>query len=247
MTKTERADVRYDHAQILFLHPIGLDQHVWSDVLVPGAIALDFPGHGAAAAGAVSMSGLADHVLGHITGPATLVGLSLGGMVALQVAMRAPDAVASIVVACSNSATDPRVMRERAAMTRDRGMKGVLGATLERWFTPQALSVSGHPGVEYATRRLLEDDPEVVTQYWEAMAEHDVTAQLGSIRIPATFIAGATDRASSPEVLEGMANAVPGAALRVVDGPHMLPLERPREFSAVLAEHLDRVYGGSQS
>jgi 3-oxoadipate enol-lactonase len=240
MSKTERDG----EPLILFLHPIGLDRRVWSDVLVPGAIALDFPGHGTTeAVDPVSMAGLADWVLGHISRPATLVGLSLGGMVAQQVAVREPDAVASLVVACSNSASNPRVMHERAAMTRENGMAGVLDTTLDRWFTPEALSAAGHPGVEYARRRLLQDDPEMVAQYWEAMAGHDVAARLGSVKVPATFVAGAVDKASSLEVLEGMAKAVPGAELKVVDGPHMLTLERPREFSEVLREHLDRVYG----
>jgi 3-oxoadipate enol-lactonase len=240
MTKTE-----YDgEPLILFLHPIGLDRYVWSDVLVPGSTALDFPGHGMTQAiGPVSMAGLADWVLGHISRPATLVGMSLGGMVAQQVALRAPDAVASLVIACSNAASNPRMMRERAAMTRRNGMAGTLETTLDRWFTPEARSAPGHPGVEYARQRLLEDDPEVVAQYWEAMAGHDVAAQLSSVKVPTTFVAGAVDKASSLEVLQAMAEAVPGAELKVVDGPHMLTLERPREFAAVLARHLNRVYG----
>lgn len=231
---------------IVFLHPIGLDRHVWSEVLPPGAIALDFPGHGESGAdgvGPVSMTGLADYVLSHLSGPATLVGLSLGGMVAQQIAVREPDAVTSLVVACSTSASDPRVMLDRAAMTRREGMAGSLRITLDRWFTPQALAAPGHPGLEYARRRLLADDPEIVARYWEAMAEHDVRDQLASVTVPTTFIAGATDPSSPVGVLEGMARAVPGAVLRVVDGPHMLTLERPREFSAVLGEHLDRVHG----
>jgi 3-oxoadipate enol-lactonase len=231
---------------IVFLHPIGLDRHVWSGVLPPGAMALDFPGHGESSAGGaapVSMTGLADYVLSQLSGPATLVGLSLGGMVAQHIAIREPDAVTSLVVACSTAASDPRVMLDRAAMTRREGMAGSLPVTLDRWFTPRALAAPGHPGLEYARRRLLADDPEIVARYWEAMAEHDVRDQLASVKVPATFIAGAVDRSSPVEVLEGMARAVPGAVLKVVDGPHMLTLERTREFSAVLGEHLDRVYG----
>jgi 3-oxoadipate enol-lactonase len=231
--------------EIVFLHPVGLDRRIWGDVAVPGATPLDFPGHGdAAPAEKVSMAGLVDYVLGHLTGPATLVGLSLGGMVAQQVAVREPGAVTSLVVACSTWATDPQVMLDRAAMTRQQDMAGIVDITLERWFTTEALAAPGHPGVGYARRRLLADDPAVFAQYWEAMAEHDVREQLGSVKLPATFIAGAQDRASSVPVLEAMAEAVPGAVLRVLDGPHMLPLERPREFTAVLGEHLDRVYGG---
>jgi 3-oxoadipate enol-lactonase len=232
---------------IVFLHPIGLDRHVWSGVLPPGAIALNFPGHGdngGDVAAPLSIAGLADYVLGQLGGHAvTLVGLSLGGMVAQHIAIAAPHAVTSLVVACSTAAADPRVMLDRAALTRSEGMAGSLRMTLDRWFTPQALAAPGHPGVEYARRRLLADDPEIVARYWEAMAVHNVSDQLGLVKVPSTFIAGAADPSSPVEVLEGMARAVPGAVLKVVDGPHMLPLERPQEFSAVLAEHLNRVHG----
>lgn len=232
---------------VVFLHPIGLDSRIWADICLPGSVTLDFPGHGEAApAGAVTMAGLADYVISRLRGPATLVGLSLGGMVAQQVAVREPAAVASLVVACSTSAGNPQVMRERAAATRRDGMAGVLGTTLERWFTPQALAEPDHRGVGYARRRLLEDDPGVVAAYWEAMAGHDVASQLGSLRVPTTFIAGARDRASSLETLKEMAAAVPGATLEVIDGPHMLPLERPREFRAALDRHLGRSFPPGQ-
>ena len=230
--------------QVIFLHPIGLDRRIWADVDVPDVTALDFPGHGETpAADQLSMAGLADYVLAQMTGPATLVGLSLGGMVAQHVAVREPAAVTSLVVACSTPASDPAMMRERATATRQGGMAGMLDTTLERWFTPAALAAPEHPGVGYARQRLLDDDPEVIAQYWEAMAGHDVRAQLPLLTMPATFIAGAQDRASSVAVLDAMATAVPGAGLRVLDGPHMLPLEQPREFTSAINEHLGRVYG----
>jgi pimeloyl-ACP methyl ester carboxylesterase len=236
-----------DGPQILLLHPIALDGRIWDGVRPDGAVALDFPGFGTAPPLAkVTMAYLADYVLGHISRPATLVGLSLGGMVAQQVAVREPGAVASLVVACSTSASSPQVMLGRAAATRSGGMGGVLPETLERWFTPEALRAGDHPGVAYARRTLLQDDPEVVAQYWEAMAVHDVTALLPAIGVPATFVAGAADRASSAGTLRQMADAVPGAVLEVIDGPHMLPLERPAEFRAALGRHLARAAAGER-
>jgi 3-oxoadipate enol-lactonase len=228
--------------ELIFLHPIGLDQRIYAEVKRDGERALDFPGFGAApAVDRVTLAGLADYVLGHIKRPVTLVGVSLGGMVAQQVAVREPEAVASLVVACSNATSHPATMAERAAATRAGGMTGVLDTTLERWFTPEALATPGHPGVEYARRRLLDDDPEVFAQYWEAMADHNVAPQLPSITVPATFIAGETDKASSAETLQQMAAAVPHGTFEVIDGPHMLPLERPGEFRAALDRHAARL------
>ena len=111
----------------------------------------------------------------------------------------------------------------------------VLDETLARWFTPEAVATRGHPAVEYARKRLLADDAELIARYWEALGEHDVTAALPSIRVPMTFIAGARDLPCAPETMEPMARAVPGAAFEVIDGPHILPLEQPRAFRAARA------------
>lgn len=214
---------------------------MWTDVLAPGDRAIDFPGHGAQPPlESVSMAALADAVVARVRDPVTLVGLSLGGMVAQHVAIRAPEAVASLVVVASTSAARSDAMAERARATRVTGMAGLLEATLARWFTPEALATPGHPGVEYARQRLLDDDAEVIAQYWEAMAQHDVTSELAGIRVPTTFIAGARDAAGGPQTMERMARAVPGAVLEVIDGPHMLSIERPRELRAALDRHLDR-------
>jgi pimeloyl-ACP methyl ester carboxylesterase len=228
--------------ELIFLHPIGLDQRIYTDVRRDGDRALDFPGFGAAGpVDRVTLAGLADYVLGQISEPVTLVGVSLGGMVAQQVAVREPDAVASLVVACSNAVSHPATMAGRAAATRAGGMAGILDTTLERWFTPQALATPDHPGVTYVRQRLLDDDPEVFAQYWEAMAEHNLAAQLSSIKVPATFIAGQADRASSAETLQQMADAAPRGTFELIDGPHMLPLERAAEFRGALDRHAGRL------
>jgi pimeloyl-ACP methyl ester carboxylesterase len=231
-----------DGPGLIFLHPIGLDGRIYADVQRDGERALDFPGFGAAdPVDRVTLAGLADYVLTRISEPVTLVGVSLGGMVAQQVAVREPDAVASLVVACSNAVSHPATMAERAAATRAGGMAGVLDTTLDRWFTPAALATPDHPGVAYARQRLLDDDPEVFAQYWEAMGEHNVADRLPSIKVPATFIAGKADRAASAETLEQMAAAVPRGTFEVIDGPHMLPLEKAAEFRAALDRHAARL------
>jgi 3-oxoadipate enol-lactonase len=227
---------------VVYLHPVGLDRAVWSAVASPEDACLDFPGFGTAPLGGeVTMAALADHVVDRLDQPATLIGLSLGGMVALQAAVRHPEAVASVVVACSTAATNGPALRQRAAATRAGGMDGVLESTLERWFTPAALGQDRHPGVEYARRTLRADDPEVFAAYWEAMADHDVVEELGSIGVPTTAIAGRRDLASPVAGLELIARTVPGAVLEVLDGPHMLPLENPDDFVAAVDRHHQRV------
>jgi pimeloyl-ACP methyl ester carboxylesterase len=160
-------------------------------------------------------------------------------MVAQHLAVRHPDRVRSALVACTGPSADPATMGERAAAARAHGMAGVLGTTLERWFTPAALAADPpHPGVAYGRRTLLALDPEAFAQGWETIATHDATPRLGEVRATVTCVAGAQDVSAPPSRVRAVADAVPGARFVVVDGPHVLPLEEPATFASVLREHL---------
>jgi 3-oxoadipate enol-lactonase len=228
---------------IVYLHAIALDGNLWSAVARPGALTPDLPGFGRTPplSGPVGMAALVEHVAGLLDGPADLVGMSLGSMVAQQVAVRRPELVRSLVLACGGMRTDPAVSRQRAENTRRDGMAGTLDETLRRWFTAAALADPDQPGVAYARRTLLADDADVVADYWAAMAEHDVTDQLGAVRAPTTCL-GATDDASVPvAAMQAVADRIPLAWFREIPGPHIAVLEEPEAFATAVAEHLQRV------
>lgn len=227
--------------QTVLLHPIGLDHAAWQWVDLPGAVAPDLPGFGAAEPlDELSLAAVADSVCDRVTGPFNLVGLSLGGMVAQHLALRHPDRVASLVIGCASSTASRSVMVERAEAVERVGLAGVLDGYLSRWFTKAALTAVEHPGVSYARARILADDPAVIAAYWRAMSEHDVRDALGDIAVPTTVVAGRADVSSSLAGLEDMAARIPSAVLRVVDGPHMLLLDGYDGLRAVLHEHLSR-------
>ncbi|MCW2720195.1 alpha/beta fold hydrolase [Pseudonocardia sp.] len=224
----------------LYLHAVALDGRLWAGVARAGALTPDLPGHGSAPPldGPVTMATLTAHVAGLLDGPADVVGISLGSMLAQQLAVHRPELVRSLVLASGGMATDPAVSRQRAENTRRVGMTGTLDATLDRWFTPAALADPDHPGVGYARPRLLADDPEVVAAYWDAMAGHDLREHLGGIRVPTTCI-GATGDASVPvAAMRALAERVPGARMREIAGPHIVVLENGPAFAAEVERHL---------
>lgn len=228
---------------VVYLHPVGLDGEMWESVATAGALIPSFPGFGRTPLSSQpTFEYLVDFVAGIVAdgGPADLVGVSLGSMVAQHVVLRRPELVRSIVLACGGMATDPSAMRERAAMTRRLGMDGIVQMTLRRWFTAAAVGTEGHPGVSYARDRLLSDSAEVFASYWEAMAEHDVSEELRHITVPATVVAGTNDAAVSVSAMQAMAERIPGAHFTMIDGPHMLPLENPDGFANVVCDHLTR-------
>lgn len=234
---------------LVLLTPIGLDAGCWAWTDLPPASTFkhEFPGFGRRrrAAEPPSMATLADEVAASYAGEVDVVGMSLGGMVAQHVAVRHPDRVRSVVVGCTGAAADPGVMAERAAAVEAGGMASVLGSTLERWFTPATLAMRPeHPGVAYARRTLLALELGCFADGWRAIAGHDVRAQLPEIRVPVTCIAGSADAASSVARTQEIAERVPNSRFVVLDGPHMMHLERPVEFSAAVRDHLRWVEAG---
>jgi pimeloyl-ACP methyl ester carboxylesterase len=227
---------------VVLLHPIGLDRTTWRFVSLPEARPIDLPGHGESETlEEVTLDALAQFVCDQVSGDFHLVGLSMGGIVAQHVAIRYPDRVASLVIACASGVTTRSVVIDRALEIERVGMPGVVEDYLARWFSPEILSHDEHLGVAYARSRLIADDPLVVASYWRAMAVHDVMDLLPQISAPTTVVAGSADRSVPVDRMREVASRIPDSRFRVVDGPHMLQLEVPTLFRDVLVEHIEYV------
>jgi 3-oxoadipate enol-lactonase len=182
---------------------------------------------------------MADEIVGHSTGPLDVVGASLGGMVAMHLALSHPDRVRSLVLACTTPRGDAAVMNARADATDARGSAGMLEDTMTRWFTAAALEdAPDAPPLAYARERLLAMDAGALADTWRAIGFHDVLHRLGEIQVPTTCIAGVHDLSTPLEVMTDLAARLPAARLVEMDAPHMAFLERPREFAAAVREHL---------
>ncbi|MET9994851.1 alpha/beta hydrolase [Streptomyces mutabilis] len=228
---------------VVLLPPVGNDARTWDFVDLPdGARRHRFPGFGRPRAeAALTMAGLADEVVAMHPGRLHLVGVSMGGMVALNAALRHPDRVASVLVACTGASASPAVMEQRAVAAETGGMSQVLHDTLTRWFTPAALSAApAHPGVVYARTLLLNLDQHAFAAGWRAIATHDTASRLGRLSMPVTAVAGGQDRASALSRSEEIAERAPHGRLVVVDdAPHMIQLEQPAALGRIITEHLE--------
>jgi 3-oxoadipate enol-lactonase len=230
---------------LVLLPPVGLDEHCWDwlDLPVP-AIRHVYPGFGRRPRDGrpADLDAWADEVAGLGVGePLDLAGISMGSMVAQHVAVRHPGRVRSLLLACTGGSADPASALARAVAGEEKGMTGVLDSTLRRWFTAAALDARpAHPGVAYATATLLALDPRAGADGGRAIARHDVLARLGGVSAPTTCVAGSGDLSAPVERVRKLAEAIPGARLEILDGPHMIHLENPAAFSAALAAHLER-------
>ena len=163
-------------------------------------------------------------------------GVSLGGMTGMWLAINAPDRIDRLALCCTSAGMPPaKTWIERAATVRSEGMGAVVDAAIERWFTPRA----PEERVERTRQALLATPPEGYAGCCEAIAEHDLRAELGSIQSPTFVIAAEHDPSTPPDHGRLIADAVEGARLTVLpDARHLIAVERPDEVAGLVLDHL---------
>jgi 3-oxoadipate enol-lactonase len=210
----------------------------------------DLPGHGQSpppgGGGPLTVGDLAAQVLEVLDAEGVTrfayAGVSLGGAVGAELALAAPDRVASLVLCCTSPRFGPpEGWRERAALVRREGVGPVADTAAGRWFTP------GFTGADPYVAMLRATDPAGYAACCDALAAFDATDRLARITAPTLVVAGAED-APTPPAGHGdvLADRIPGAQLVVVDGAgHLANVERPGPVTDAIVSHLDRTWKGA--
>ena len=199
-------------------------------------VLVDHPGHGGAPVADVrdvgDLAALALAAAGD--GPFSFVGLSLGGVVGMQLALTAPERLERLVLASTAARFgEPEQWLERARTVRVQGLQAIVDAVLARWFTPAFGDVATY------REMMLASDPEGYARCCEALARWDARETLAAVRTPTLVIAGADDPSTPPGELEAIANLISGARLEVIDGAaHLANIEQPDAFNQLIGEYL---------
>ncbi len=172
-----------------------------------------------------------------------VVGLSLGGAVAVQLAADAPERVRSLVAVN----TFARLRGARGSLRRgmDRmwlaatGRMDELGRRVAAGLFPHA----GQEELRYlAAARLASNPPLTYVKLMVAIGRFDLRARLGKIRAPTLVIAGEQDTTVSVDCKLELAVGIPGARMEQFGGSgHATPLDSARRFNTVLLEFLESV------
>jgi pimeloyl-ACP methyl ester carboxylesterase len=179
---------------------------------------------------------------------AHVLGYSLGSAVAQELALAAPERVASLVLYCTWARTDGF---QRAMMTglahpwRVGDLEAGLGA-LGVAFSPQLLDSPEFGALIQELLPLFPATPAQIAtcaEQWDADMAHDTLDRLGRITAPTLVIAGEQDLLTPPWHGTQVAEAIPGARLEMFTGPgssHALGVERAEEFLPLVADFLTR-------
>lgn len=167
------------------------------------------------------------------------VGLSLGGMVGMDLAARYPERVHNLVVLCTAAHLEPQqAWHDRAALVRAEGTEAVAEAVVGRWYTA-SLHEREPERIKDAVGIVAATSTEGYAGCCEAIATMDLRPLLPQIAAPTLAIAGAEDPATPPAKLEEIADAVQtGTAVTVESSSHLANDEQPQIVNELLLNHL---------
>ena len=212
------------------------------DVRVP-----DLPGHGRATGlppGAHTMDAAADRVLDGAGGPVDVVGYSMGGRLALHLAVTRPEAVRRVVVVSgSPGLPSPDARASRRALDADRAAEitADLPGFLDRWYrAPLWHTLPDGLRQRLTADRAAHNDPAGLATSLAGMgtgAQPSHWDALAGLRVPVRAVAGARD-SKFVEVARRMAEAGPVVPVVVPDAGHMLTAEAPAALAAVVRRAL---------
>jgi 3-oxoadipate enol-lactonase len=236
---------------VLLLHPLGVDRSFW-DGVVPAldgseVLTYDFPGHGETPVPPEpytieDLAGQARDLLAEAgSARVDVVGVSLGGLVALRLAADNPDLVRRLVVVDA-VAVYPEPMREmwrdRAARAPAEGVEPFLDPTLALWFTAGRLAEGG-PVVEAARRAFLAGDARGYALACQALEQADVTGVLDRITAPTLVVCGEDDAPPFTAAAREFAERLPDARIVwLAPARHAGVLEQPEQFREALVGFL---------
>jgi 2-succinyl-6-hydroxy-2,4-cyclohexadiene-1-carboxylate synthase len=239
--------------ELVLLHGFGGTRRAWDGVIAAldgeryRPVALDLPGHGEAAATQrpITFAGCVAHVLTRAPERFTLCGYSLGGRVALHVALAAPERVARLVlVSCTAGIEDAAERAERRAADEllARALDdGCYERFVERW-RAQPLFAGEPPAVSALARAdQRRNRPDALAAALRGIGTGQMRplwGRLGELSMPVTVAAGERD-AKFVAIARRMAALAPHAELAVLAGGHVLPLESPRALAGAIAREAD--------
>lgn len=191
-----------------------------------------------------TMAAIAHRLLASAPPRFALVGLSMGGYVAIEVIRQAPDRVARLALLDTGPGTDGDGARERRLRhiaLAEAGRLEEVGRELWPAFVHPDRREDRSLRTIFETMLLDTGREAFVRQERAIMAREDGRAVLSSFEMPTLVLVGEADTVTPPEIAREMAELVEWSSLVVVPGcGHLSTLERPQAVTAALRAWLAR-------
>jgi len=232
-----------DAPALVFINSVGTDFRIW-DAVVPRfpeyrTLRYDKRGHG------LSGSGGGDSIEAHAADlaalldargirRATVVGLSIGGMIALGLTRLRPDLVGRLILCdTAHRIGAAEAWQARIAAVEAGGVASIAEATMERWFS--AGFRARRPELVSVAQAMLSRTPaDGYIRACAALRDGDLTPAAKAVAVPTLCLCGTEDIATTPELVRSLAALIPGARYEDIPGAGHLPCVEAPELLAGL-------------
>lgn len=240
-------------AVVALANSLGTDARIWDGVIARlssryRVLSYDKRGHGLSDTppGDYALNDHVDDLLGLLDhlgiDRLALAGVSVGGLIAQGLALRAPQRLTALVL-CD---TAPKVgdaagWNSRIDTVRNQGLSAIADLVMDRWFSPGFQQQQ--PDELAGWRNLfLRSDPLGYMATCATLRDTDLTTQIGAIAVPTLVVAGAADRSTPVDLVRSCADSIAGALFEILDGVGHIPsIEQPAALAALMTEFFTEV------
>lgn len=235
---------------LVFINSLGTDLRIWDGLLPQFAdrffiIRYDKRGHGLSdcPSGPYAIRDFTNDLANLLQylglKEAFLIGISVGGMIALDYAATYPEAVKGLVL-CDTAAKigTAAYWNERIDAVRERGLARMAQVILSRWFAP---TFSADRPADYGGyHNMLTRTPlEGYAATCEALRDADLRAVAKTIQARTLVLCGAEDLATPPDLVRGLSESLPDAQFDLIKGAAHLPcIEQPEAMALKINQFL---------
>jgi pimeloyl-ACP methyl ester carboxylesterase len=236
---------------VVLVHGGLVDSRMWDDQMGPlskryRVVRYDLRGYGKSAAPDAKFSPTEDlrALLDYLKiDKATLVGLSLGGMIAADFALEHPERVERLVLSGSGLRGDKQPPDEKTLNAYRTGAREGAEKYFEAFLQADLLAgVRDRPAARERMHRMMVDNFKALTYLSAGLQqspEPPTIERLGEIRAPTLVIIGSLDGKNLQNIADMLAARIRGARKVVIPGAsHHPPVETPKEFNRVLLDFL---------
>jgi len=237
---------------ITLLHGWGFNGAIWqqtAQALANNArvTAIDLPGHGQSPmpTGDYTIESLADLIADILPQQGNVVGWSLGGMIAMQIALRHPAKIKRLILVGSvarfvrdgewRHAVSPELLQDFSE-----SLNNDLQQTLQRFVALQIMGSDESRIMLRKLRKLMDSNaaPQAAALQGglKILQDVDLRGQLPQLRQPTLMIFGKRDTLSRPQTAKQMLPLLPNAQLEIIDGAGHAPFLSHNEHFTNLIE-----------
>ncbi|WP_424971624.1 alpha/beta fold hydrolase [Dinoroseobacter sp. S76] len=173
-----------------------------------------------------------------------LAGLSMGGIVAMEVIRLAPERVTRLALLDTNPRAEPPGKAEgrsaQLARLREKGLEAIMREELMPYYL--ASEDPADPNLDLCLRMALDFGPEVFAAQSRALQTRpDQQESLRAVTVPSLVLCGAQDRLCPPARHELMRDLIPGAELvQIPEAGHLPTIETPNSVTEAMQSWLAR-------